>query len=60
MSKTEKARVNGPIPNAVVYHDSPESKASPLKLQASRLVRLYALDVATAEALAPLAFGVPS
>ena len=45
-----------PIPNAVVYHDATESIASPLKLQASRLVRLYAVNAAMAETIAPLVF----
>jgi len=56
MSEKEKARANGPIPNAVVYHDSAEFRASPLKLQTSRLVRLYAVNAAMAETLAPLVF----
>jgi hypothetical protein len=33
MSQTEKARANGPVPNAV-YHDSQESKPSPDYVQA--------------------------
>ena len=56
MSTKEKARANGPIPNAVVYHDSPEFIAPQIKLQASRLVRLYAVNAAMAETLAPLVF----
>jgi hypothetical protein len=35
---------------------SPEHTASKLQLQASRLVRLYAVNAAMAEALAPLVF----
>ena len=56
MSEKEKARANGPIPIAVVYHDATESKVSPIKLQASRLVRLYAVNGTLAETLAPLVF----
>jgi hypothetical protein len=33
MSETEKPRVNGAIPNAVVYHDSPDIALSPRHLQ---------------------------
>lgn len=35
---------------------NPESKSSLLHLQASRLVRLYAVNASMAEALAPLVF----
>jgi len=35
---------------------NPESKSSLLHLQARRLVRLYAVNAAMAEALAPLVF----
>jgi len=56
MPPKEKARANGPIPNAVVYHDSAESKASPLYLQVAKLSRLYAVNAAMAETLAPLVF----
>ena len=45
-----------PIPNVVVYHDAAEFKASPANLQASRLIRLYAVNAAMAETLAPLVF----
>ncbi len=55
----EKARANGPIPNAVLA-DLESITPSLLSLQASRLVRLYAVNAAMAETLAPLAFGVPS
>ena len=56
MAIKEKARQScGPIPNCVLA--DPESiTPSLLNLQASRLVRLYALDAAMAEALAPLVF----
>ncbi len=58
MSDTkEKARGNGPIPNAVVYHDAPEFKASLLDLQASRLTRRCAITATMAAILAPLVFG---
>ena len=60
MPEKEKARANGPIPNALVYHDATEPKASLLNLQASRLVRLYAVDVDMAMTLAPMIFGVLS
>jgi Holliday junction resolvase RusA-like endonuclease len=33
MAFKEKARVNGPIPNAVVYHDAPESNPITISLQ---------------------------
>jgi hypothetical protein len=57
MAPKEKARQgSGPIPNSVVYHDAKESNASPLNLQVSRLIRLYAVDVSMAEAIAPLVF----
>lgn len=53
----EKAHQSGgPIPNAVVYHDATESIAPPLKLQVSRLCRLYAVNGPMAEAIAPLVF----
>jgi hypothetical protein len=55
MPTKEKARANGPIPNAV-YHDATETIAPQIKLQASRLVRLYAVNAAMAETLAPLVF----
>ncbi|SHM41311.1 hypothetical protein [Bradyrhizobium lablabi] len=57
MDRKEKARANGPIPNAVVYHDSPESNLSLLHLQASRLTRRCAITTAMAAILAPLVFG---
>jgi hypothetical protein len=57
MAEIEKGRLaGGPIPNAVVFHDATESIAPLVKLQASRLVRLYAVNAAMAEALAPLVF----
>jgi hypothetical protein len=56
MPAKEKARGNGPIPNAVVYHDATESIAPLAILQASRLVRLYAVNASMAETLAPLVF----
>jgi hypothetical protein len=56
MPTKEKARVNGPIPNAVPWQESAESKATPLDLQVSRLVRLYAVNGRMAETLAPLIF----
>lgn len=56
MPVKEKAReICGPIPNCVLA--DPESIAPSLhRLQASRLVRLYAVNAAMAEALAPLVF----
>jgi hypothetical protein len=57
MPGNEKGRLNGdPIPNCNLAQDSAESKASLLVLQASRLVRLYAVNAAMAETLAPLVF----
>ena len=57
MAFNEKGHPEGaPIPNCVVYHDAKESKASPLNLQVSRLVRLYAVNSSLAETLAPLVF----
>jgi hypothetical protein len=63
MAAKEKGRQCAPIPNAV-YHDTTESKASPLdlqeasplNLQVSRLVRIYALNATMAETIAPLVF----
>jgi hypothetical protein len=56
MATKEKARQScGPIPNCVLA-DTAECKASLLQLQASRLVRLYAVNATMAEALAPLVF----
>ncbi len=52
----EKGRREGdPIPNAVLA-DAESIAPSLLNLQASRLVRLYAVNAAMAEALAPLVF----
>jgi hypothetical protein len=57
MPRNENGRREGrPIPNAVVYHDTGESKTSPLLPQASWLLRLYAVSGPMAEALAPLVF----
>jgi hypothetical protein len=56
MPQKEKDGQEGrPIPNAVCQ-DKPEYTASHLQLQASRLVRLYAVNAAMAEAIAPLVF----
>jgi hypothetical protein len=54
-SKEKGSQESCPIPNAV-RQDISESKASPLKLQVSRLSRLYAVNGAMAEAIAPLVF----
>jgi hypothetical protein len=56
MTIKEKAHLSGgPIPNCVLA--DPESIApSLLNLQASRLVRLYAVNSTMAEAIAPLVF----
>ena len=52
----EKAHLSGgPIPKYVLA-DIAESKAFLLDLQASRLVRLYAVNASMAETLAPLVF----
>jgi hypothetical protein len=57
MPQNEKGQAEArPIPNCVVNHDAKESKASPLNLQVSRLVRLYAVNASMAEAIAPLVF----
>lgn len=57
MSENEKGQAEArPISNAVVYHDTSESKASPLNLQVSRLSRLYAVNTTMAETIAPLVF----
>jgi hypothetical protein len=45
-----------PIPNCVVHHDATESIAPARVLQVSRLVRLYAVNSAMAEVIAPLVF----
>lgn len=56
MATKEKARQSsGPIPNCVLA-DAESITPSLLNLQASRLVRLYAVNAATAETLAPLVF----
>ena len=58
MAEIEKGRPAGsPIPNYVLA-DNSDSTLSPLRhqLQTSRLVRLYAVNAAMAEALAPLVF----
>jgi hypothetical protein len=56
MSTKEKAHLSGgPIPNCVL--PDPESIApSLLNLQVEKLVRLYAVNAAMAETLAPLVF----
>jgi hypothetical protein len=56
MTLKEKGRHEGsPIPNCVLA--DPESiSPSILNLQASRLVRLYAVNAAMAETIAPLVF----
>lgn len=56
-SKTEKARGNGPNPNAVVYHDSADIAPSLLSLQASRLTRRCAVSAAMAQTIAPMIYG---
>ena len=57
MASNEKGHPEGaPIPDCVVYHDATEFKASPLNLQVSQLVRLYAVNASIAEAIAPLVF----
>ena len=58
MSETEKARVNGPIPNAVVYHDATESIALQIQLQVSLLIQRAGVDAGTVVTLAPMVFGV--
>ncbi len=56
MGSKEKAHLSGgPIPNAVLA-DAESIAPSLLNLQASRLVRLYAVNAAMAEVLAPLVF----
>ena len=52
----EKARRSGPIPDAFVCQDTSESKAMTRNLQVSRLVRIYAVNAAMAETIAPLVF----
>jgi hypothetical protein len=56
----EKGRLpqGSPIPKCVLA-DATEYAASPLNLQVSRLTR-FAISETMAEALAPLAFGVPA
>lgn len=45
MPQNEKGQAEArPIPKAVVYHDTPESKASPFDLQVSVLVRRVGID----------------
>jgi hypothetical protein len=56
MTVKEKGRRSDPIPNAILAQDFPESSPSLINLQASRLVRLYAVNASMAEALAPLIF----
>jgi hypothetical protein len=57
MPLKEKGRRRGdPIPNAFVRQDNPEFKPTLRHLQVCRLVRLYAVNAAMAEALAPLVF----
>ncbi|MCK1452099.1 hypothetical protein IVB36_14655 [Bradyrhizobium sp. 35] len=56
MAGKEKARQScGPIPNCVLA-DTAEYTALKIQLQASRLMRLYAVNAAMAEAIAPLVF----
>ena len=56
MPTKEKAHQSGgPIPNCVLA-DAESIASTPLKLQASRLVRLYAVNGTMAEVLAPLVF----
>jgi hypothetical protein len=56
MTIKEKARQScGPIPEHVLA-DKSEHTALQLRLQASRLVRLYAVNSAMAETIAPLVF----
>jgi hypothetical protein len=53
----EKARQDAePIPN-LSFQDSPEAKASPVRLQVFLLARRCALSAWTAEAPAPLIYG---
>jgi hypothetical protein len=54
---TEKARQSGePIPNVVPCQNIAEFTETALALQVSRLARLYAVNAAMAETLAPLVF----
>ena len=56
MATKEKAHLSGgPIPNCVLA-DIAELKHPCSILQASRLVRLYAVNASMAETLAPLVF----
>jgi len=45
-----------PIPKTILAQDSAEYTAPRLQLQASRLVRLYAVNASMAETIAPLVF----
>lgn len=56
MAETEKGRPAGsPVPKCVLV-DNSEYTAPQLQLQASRLIRLYAVNATMAETLAPLVF----
>jgi hypothetical protein len=54
----EKGRLaaDSPIPKMVLPQEQPEHNVLQRHLQASRLVRLYAVNAAMAEAIAPLVF----
>jgi hypothetical protein len=57
MPHNENGQPEGrPSPNCVVYHDAADSKPAPIILQVSRLCRLYAVNAAMAETIAPLVF----
>ena len=55
MTEKEKARANGPIPNAVLA-DCAELNASLLTFQVARLTRRCAITVAMAAIVAPLIY----
>jgi hypothetical protein len=58
MSIKEKGRPaeSSPIPKFIHAHGQAESNSSLVQLQASRLLRLYAVNGPMAEVLAPLVF----
>ena len=57
MSQTERAAERATqIAIPIVLTDAESITPSPLRLQASRLVRLYAINAAMAETIAPLVF----
>ena len=58
-AKPATARSSEPV-SKIVLPDNVSIAPSPISLQVARLKRLYAVNAATAEALAPLAFGVTS